>query len=180
MVPVPGPSAAITALSVAGDLLEAGQGRFTFVGFLPAKAKARADAIAELATLQHAWVLYEAPHRIGETLTALAQQLPPTRRLLIGRELTKLFEQAQTMPVADAPGWLAADPARGKGEFVLVIEGAAKVGAQAGAVDAQADRVLDLLLRELPAKRAAKMAAAITGADTAALYAVALSRRADD
>ncbi|MFX6040839.1 hypothetical protein ABTE96_22970, partial [Acinetobacter baumannii] len=77
---------------------------------LPSKAKARTEAIAALATLEHAWVVYEAPHRIADTLAALAQQLPPTRRLLIGRELTKLFEQAETMLVADAPAWLAADP----------------------------------------------------------------------
>ncbi|NSX03703.1 16S rRNA (cytidine(1402)-2'-O)-methyltransferase [Cupriavidus gilardii] len=177
VVPLPGPSAAVTALSVAGDMLDTGAGRFTFAGFLPSKAKARSEAIAALATLDHAWVIYEAPHRIADTLAALAQQLPPTRRLLIGRELTKLFEQAETMAVADAPAWLAADPARAKGEFVLVIEGAGASAKGEAALDADAQRVLGLLLKELPAKRAAKLAAAITGADTAALYAMALARR---
>jgi 16S rRNA (cytidine1402-2'-O)-methyltransferase len=78
-----GPSAAVTALSVAGDMLEAGEGRFTFVGFLPGKAKARADEIARLAALDHAWVLYEAPHRIADTLAALAaaaRHAPPADR----------------------------------------------------------------------------------------------------
>lgn len=181
VVPIPGPSAAVAALSVAGDLLDAGQGRFTFAGFLPTKAKARAEAIAGLAALEHAWVIYEAPHRIADTLAALAQHLPPSRRMLVGRELTKLFEQAETMTVTAGPDWLKADPAREKGEFVLVVEGAGKAGnADAGAVDPQAVRVLDLLLQELPAKRAAKLGAAITGADTAALYALALQRRAQD
>lgn len=178
VVPLPGPSAAVAALSVAGELLDSGEGRFTFVGFLPPKAKARADAIAGLAGLDHAWVLYEAPHRIAETLAALAEGLPPSRRLLIGRELTKLFEQTAVMPVVQGPAWLAEDASRAKGEFVLVVEGAAAAGAAAADVpDAQAQRVLTLLLAELPAKRAAKLAAAITGARTDALYQLALAQR---
>lgn len=182
VVPLPGPSAAVTALSVAGELLDASAGRFHFVGFLPAKPKARAEAIAALAPLEHAWVLYEAPHRIADTLAALREGLPGTRRLLIGRELTKLFENIAVMPVAEAADWLAADASRGKGEFVLVVEGAGAVGqaGEADAVDPQARRVLDLLLAELPAKRAAKLAAAITGAKTDALYQLALTRRAGD
>lgn len=177
VVPLPGPSAAVTALSVAGSMLDTGGGQFSFVGFLPTKPKARIDAIARLAALDHAWVCYEAPHRIAETLAALAAGLPPARRVLIGRELTKLFEEAAVMPVADAPGWLAADGNRAKGEFVLVVEGAA-AAQDDGAPDAQAQRVLGLLLGELPAKRAAKLAAAITGASTDALYRLALAKRA--
>ncbi|WP_454765300.1 16S rRNA (cytidine(1402)-2'-O)-methyltransferase [Cupriavidus campinensis] len=183
VVPLPGPSAAVAALSVAGDMLEAGagDGRFTFVGFLPGKAKARADAIAQLAGLDHAWVLYEAPHRIADTLAALAAALPGTRRLLVGRELTKLFEETPVMTVAEAPAWLAAEASRGKGEFVLVVEGAARAeGAGDDAPDAEAQRVLKLLVAELPAKRAAKLAAAITGAKTDALYQLALAQRAGD
>ncbi|AZG13080.1 16S rRNA (cytidine(1402)-2'-O)-methyltransferase [Cupriavidus pauculus] len=180
VVPLPGPSAAVTALSVAGDMVEAGDGRFTFVGFLPGKAKARQDAIAQLAALDHAWILYEAPHRIADTLAALAQALPATRRLLIGRELTKLFEETPVVTVADAPAWLAAEAARGKGEFVLVVEGAGRAeDADADTPDPEAVRVLKLLLAELPAKRAAKLAAAITGARTDALYQLALAQRGE-
>lgn len=180
VVPLPGPSAAVTALSVAGDMLESGEGRFTFVGFLPGKAKARQDAIAKLAELDHAWVFYEAPHRIAETLAALADGLPGTRRLLIGRELTKLFEETPVLTVAEAPAWLAAEATRGKGEFVLVVEGAGRAeAADDDAPSPEAERVLKLLLPELPAKRAAKLAAAITGAKTDALYKLALAQRAD-
>ncbi|NOV25612.1 16S rRNA (cytidine(1402)-2'-O)-methyltransferase [Cupriavidus necator] len=178
VVPLPGPSAAVTALSVAGDLLDAGAGRFTFAGFLPPKPKARAEAIARLAALDHAWVCYEAPHRIADTLAALAAGLPGERRLLVGRELTKLFEDIAVLPVAQAPAWLAADPNRAKGEFVLVVEGAGSAAAEGGLPDAEAQRVLSLLLAELPAKRAAKLAAAITGAGTDALYQLALAQRA--
>lgn len=179
VVPLPGPSAAVAALSVAGEMLDTGAGRFTFVGFLPSKAKARAEAIAALAALDHAWVLYEAPHRIAETLAALAAGLPPARRLLVGRELTKLFEETPVMTVAEAPAWLAAEATRAKGEFVLVVEGAAAGAADDGSPDAEAQRVLSLLLAELPAKRAAKLAAAITGAGTDALYKLALAQRAE-
>ncbi|QYY31459.1 MULTISPECIES: 16S rRNA (cytidine(1402)-2'-O)-methyltransferase [Cupriavidus] len=180
VVPLPGPSAAVAALSVAGEMLDTGAGRFTFVGFLPSKPKARGEAIAALAALDHAWVLYEAPHRIAETLAALAAGLPPARRLLVGRELTKLFEETPVMTVAEAPAWLAAEATRAKGEFVLVVEGAAANAADDGAPDAQAQRVLSLLLAELPAKRAAKLAAAITGASTDALYKLALAQRGGD
>ncbi|WP_432258592.1 16S rRNA (cytidine(1402)-2'-O)-methyltransferase [Cupriavidus sp. TMH.W2] len=178
VVPLPGPSAAVAALSVAGDMLDAGEGRFTFVGFLPSKPKARTEAIARLAALDHAWVCYEAPHRIADTLAALAAGLPGERRLLVGRELTKLFEDIAVLPVAQAPAWLAADPNRAKGEFVLVVEGAGSAAAADGLPDAEAQRVLALLLAELPAKRAAKLAAAITGAGTDALYQLALAQRA--
>ncbi|MGN5476057.1 16S rRNA (cytidine(1402)-2'-O)-methyltransferase [Cupriavidus basilensis] len=180
VVPLPGPSAAVAALSVAGEMLDTGAGRFTFVGFLPNKPKARGEAIATLAVLDHAWVLYEAPHRIAETLAALAAGLPPARRLLVGRELTKLFEETPVMSVAEAPAWLAAEATRAKGEFVLVVEGAAASEADDGAPDAEAQRVLSLLLAELPAKRAAKLAAAITGASTDALYKLALAQRGGD
>lgn len=180
VVPLPGPSAAVTALSVAGDMLEHGEGRFTFVGFLPGKTKARAEAIAALAPLDHPWVLYEAPHRIADTLAALAAAVPE-RRVMIGRELTKLFEETPVLKAADAPAWLAGEATRGKGEFVLVVEGAPRASAGADdAPDAHAVRVLDLLLAELPAKRAAKLASAITGAGTQALYQRALARRAGE
>ena len=102
----------------------------------------------------------------------MAEHLP-ARRILIGRELTKLFEQIVVLPAADGPAWLAADASHGKGEFVLVVEGA---GAQDAAPTAMAaDQVLRLLLVELPAKRAAKLAGAITGASVDTLYQSALA-----
>ncbi|MGA3844101.1 16S rRNA (cytidine(1402)-2'-O)-methyltransferase [Ralstonia pseudosolanacearum] len=176
VIPLPGASAVVTALSAAGALLETSDGQFTFVGFLPPKAGQRDTAIRQWAAHGPAWVLYEAPHRIDATLAALAAHLP-ARRLLIGRELTKLFEQIVVLPAAEAPAWLAADASHGKGEFVLVVEGA---GAQEAAPTAlAADQVLRLLLAELPAKRAAKLAGAITGAPVDALYQSALALKND-
>ncbi len=120
VVPLPGASALATALSVAGDWA----GTFTFLGFLPTKAKQRTSALQSLASHSHAMVFYEAPHRVVETVQALADAFGGERRLLIARELTKLHEAVHCCTLAEGPAWLAADPNRQRGEFVLVVEGA--------------------------------------------------------
>lgn len=165
VVPVPGPNAALAALSVAG----LGEAHFLFYGFLPAKPAARRREIEALRALPYALVFYEAPHRIADTIGDLAADFEPERELVIARELTKVFEQIERMTLGEAPAWLAADPNRSRGEFVLVV-GSAK----ATDSSAQAERALRLLLAELPLNRAVKLAAAITGASRNALYARAL------
>jgi 16S rRNA (cytidine1402-2'-O)-methyltransferase len=172
VVPLPGPNAAITALSAAG-LADA---RFLFAGFLPAKTTARRAEIERLATTEAALVFYEAPHRIEETVADLAATLEPQRTLVIARELTKLFEQIAAMPIAEGPAWLAADANRRRGEFVLVVSGPPP---RAG-LGAEEERVLQALLAELPVKQAAKLAATITGAAKNALYERALELKAGD
>ncbi|MDA0235779.1 MAG: 16S rRNA (cytidine(1402)-2'-O)-methyltransferase [Proteobacteria bacterium] len=172
VVPLPGPCAAVAALSVSGFA----EGGFRFVGFLPAKAGARAAALRELADERAAMVFHEAPHRIVECVADMEQVLGGARELLIAREMTKLHEQIVRMPLAQTAAWFAADTNRLRGEFVLVVE-----GAPAGeVVDARARRVLDLLLAELPVKGAARLAAEITGAPRKALYALALERKGED
>ena len=166
VVPLPGPNAAAAALSVAG-LTDA---RFLFAGFLPTKATARRAEIERLAAVEAALVFYEAPHRIEETLADLAAVLEPQRTLVVARELTKLFEQIAAMPVADGPVWLAADPNRKRGEFVLIASGPPP----RSGLGAEEERVLRALLEELPVKQAAKLAATITGAAKNALYERAL------
>lgn len=166
VVPVPGPCAAIAALSVAG-FVEPG---FHFAGFLPARQAARRGAIEQLRALTVPFVLYESPHRIMECVADLAETLEPERDIVIARELTKVFEQIERLPLAQAKAWLEADPNRQRGEFVLIVAGAP---ANEG-LGAEAERVLGLLLAELPVKTAARLAAEITGAPRNALYARAL------
>jgi 16S rRNA (cytidine1402-2'-O)-methyltransferase len=172
VVPLPGASALATALSVAGDWVST----FTFIGFLPPKTKQRAAALAPLAKHPHAMVFYEAPHRIVETVQALADVFGGERRLLIGRELTKLHEGLHRCTLAEGPGWLVEDANRQRGEFVLVVEGA-PADDQSGH---DHDALLGVLLEELPVSGAAKVAAALTGASRNALYTRALALKKDD
>jgi 16S rRNA (cytidine1402-2'-O)-methyltransferase len=172
VIPLPGPNAAIAALSAAG----LSDPRFLFVGFLPAKVGARETAIRELAGVDAALVFYEAPHRVMETVGALVDLLEPQREIVIARELSKLFEQIERMPLADAPAWLAADANHQRGEFVLVVSGPPP----REGMDAETERVLIALLAELPVKQAAKLAAEITGQPKNALYARALELKARD
>ena len=166
VTPLPGPNAAIAALSAAG----LDDTAFHFVGFLPAKVGARRTAIETLQAIPAALVFYEAPHRIEETLGDLAALLEPTRDIVIARELTKLFEQIVRLPLPEAPAWLAADDNHRRGEFVLVVSGPPpRTG-----LDGESERILRILLDELPVKQAAKLAASITGQAKNALYARAL------
>lgn len=166
VTPLPGPNAAVAALSAAG----LDDPHFHFVGFLPAKIGARRTAIEALQGTAATLVFYEAPHRIAETVADLAALLEPGREIVIARELTKLFEQIERMPLAAAPAWLAADENRRRGEFVLLVSAPpARQG-----IDADSERILKLLLAELPVKQAAKLAAAITGRSKSDLYARAL------
>lgn len=170
VVPVPGASAVTTLLSAAGAWIET----FRFIGFLPSKSQQRAQAITALAADPSALVFYEAPHRIVETVAALAEGLGGERRLLVGRELTKRFEEIHEVALGEAVAWFEADANRQRGEFVLAVSGAAAASSEDG-VDAEAERVLALLVAELPTKSAAKLAAAITGAPKNALYERALA-----
>jgi 16S rRNA (cytidine1402-2'-O)-methyltransferase len=171
VIPLPGPCAATTALSAAGLEDE----HWLFYGFLPAKRGQRQKALAETAALSCALVFYEAPHRVLETVADMASTLGTARTLLIARELTKLHESIHALPLGEAQGWLEADPMRQKGEFVLIVSGAAKTVHEA---EGESERILKLLLAEdLPVKQAARLAAAITGAPKNALYAQALELR---
>jgi|JI10StandDraft_1071094.scaffolds.fasta_scaffold86638_2 16S rRNA (cytidine1402-2'-O)-methyltransferase len=171
VIPVPGANAAIAALCAAG----LPDPRFLFVGFLPAKVGARRTAISDLAAVDAALVFYEAPHRVRETVADLTELLDPRRTIVIARELTKLFEQIEAMPLPEAPAWLAADANRERGEFVLLVS----APPPREGMDAEAERVLKALLAELPVKQAAKLAAEITGLSKNELYARALALKED-
>lgn len=173
VVPIPGPSAALAALSVAGDVVGSG---FEFCGFLPAKGAERQVALQQLVAREQTQVLFEAPHRI-EALAAHLAALAPQRRVTLGRELTKQFETVVTQAAAELPAWLAADANRLRGEFVLVLHGLTPAAPAADDLPPAAERCLAVLQRELPLKQAVALAAEISGAPRNALYQRALRRR---
>lgn len=173
VVPLPGANAAACALSAAGMEVP----HWLFYGFLPARPAARRKVLQELAALPYALVFYEAPHRILECVADLAEALGGARRVTLARELTKLFESIHTLALDEAMAWLAADPNRQKGEFVLIVE-----GAPAASVDEDTTRLRDtlmVLLEELPVKQAAGLAAKLTGLKKNAAYALALQIKAE-
>ncbi len=175
IVPIPGPSAVAAAISAAGLVAE----RFAFVGFLPAQAKPRRECLATIGAWPVALVFYEAPHRIAATLDELARALDPHRTLSIARELTKAFETIASMPLGEASAWIAADPNRARGEFVLIVD-APRSEMQSSALTPQTERLLAALLDELPPSRAARVVAAATGLAREAIYARALALQARD
>ena len=176
IVPVPGPSATIAAISAAG----LGAEGFIFLGFLPKTPKARREALASVASLGHALVIFEAPHRVCATICELAAALGGEREIVIARELTKRFETIARMRLGEALDWFAADSNRERGEFVLVIdapEGAANRGTTSSA---EVERWLRALLGELPPSRAARVVAAVTGQSRDDVYARALALKSAD
>jgi 16S rRNA (cytidine1402-2'-O)-methyltransferase len=163
VVPVPGPSAVISALSVAGLPTD----RFSFEGFLPAKSSARRTALEALALEGRTMVFFEAPHRIVETLQDMRDIFSPQRPATLARELTKTFETVRQDSLAQLLDWVVADDNQQRGEIVLVVQGAP---AQAVEISAEHQRILRLLAAELPPKKAAALTAEITGADKKQLY----------
>lgn len=172
VIPIPGPSALTAALSAAG--LSAPQ--FLFYGFLPSRPGARRAALSALSSLPHALVFFEAPHRLLQTLEDMTQVLGPSRVVLIAREITKVFESFQRCELAQARAWLMEDANRMRGEFVLIVEGAATAPAEA---TAQGQRTLEILLSDLPLKQAVHLTAAITGTKKNVLYRRALELKKD-
>ena len=167
VTPLPGATAAISALSASGLLHD----QFHFVGFLPARSKQRETVLLTLRKLAATIVLYEAPHRIIETVTALVDAFEPNRTIVFARELSKMFEEIHRCTLAEASEWLTADAHRQKGEFVILLEGAPTA---TDADAAEAERVLTILLSACSVKQAAALAAQITGQKKNALYERAL------
>ena len=161
--PVPGPSALIAALSVAGLPSD----RFAFEGFLPAKAGARRERLATLASEPRTLLFYESSHRIEDALADAVTVIGPDRPAAIARELTKLFETVLSGTLGELHARVAADADQRKGEFVLLIQG---VGDDADARLVEGRRVYAKLVEHLPPSTAAKLAAEISGSPRKALY----------
>lgn len=170
IVTLPGPCAAIAALTLAGLPTD----RFLFAGFLPAKAKARGEAIAELAGVRATLVLYESGPRLGGALAALAEGLGD-RAAAVARELTKLYEECVTGTLTTLAARYAEAPP--KGEIVIVI---GPPGEPAGedADDDAVDAALAEALCTMPVAKAAKAVAARFGRERSDVYARALVLKA--
>ncbi len=168
--PIPGASAIITALSVAGLPTD----RFTFEGFLPAKSVGRNKALQANLKEQRTQVYYESSHRIAKTIEAMLEIFGAERKVVLARELTKMFEQIYRGNLAGLQAWINADPMHQKGEFVLMLAGHEKEESsdeQSVAVES----LVKILVDELPVKQAASLAAKITGKKKNELYKLAMS-----
>jgi len=163
---IPGPSAITAALAVAG----LPTARFCFEGFLPARSRERRTALARLATESRTLVLFEAPHRIVETLADLVEEFGGDRAAVVARELTKAHETIYRGTLAEIAALAAGEPNFQRGELTLVIQG---VEEKADSVDRQLlRRAVDLLAKELPPARVAAIAAQLTGATRNEAYAL--------
>ena len=168
VVPIPGASAVIAALSASGIT----QNGFYFYGFLPASGAARRKMFAQLKAQTVTLVFYEAPHRIIECVEDIAKVLGDNRQITFCRELTKTFETIYTCPASRASAWLQADTNQQRGEFVLLVEAAPVVETQE--ISEEAQRVLKCLMNELPLKQAVALATEITNLKKNDLYEFAL------
>ncbi len=168
VIPIPGANAALSALSAAGfsDL------HFLFYGFLPSKHAARIRELEALAALPYLLVFYEAPHRILESVADMQKAFGGERRIVMAREITKLYESIHACLLDQALKWLTADANNQRGEFVLLVSGAQ---VDAGRIKGEATRILAILLHELPLKQAVQMAVTITGVNRNELYQLALN-----
>lgn len=168
VVPLPGPCAAIAALSAAGLPSD----RFCYEGFLPAKSKGRRDALKAIEQEPRTLIFYESTHRLLDSLDDICAVLGESRYVVLARELTKTWESIHGAPIGELAEWVKEDENRRKGEMVLIVEGF-KAPAD-DALPADALRTLALLQTELPLKKAAALAAEIHGVKKNALYKYAL------
>jgi len=170
VVAIPGPCAAIAALSIAGLATD----RFVFEGFLPAKSAARRAALQALAQETRTLVFYEGPHRLEATLQDLAAVFGAERAAAVAREITKRFEHVYRGTLAALASQCATDANMTRGEIVLVVAGAPRQ--DDGDADALAAAgTLKVLLQELPVSQAARIAAQLTGRGRKELYELALA-----
>ena len=164
VAPVPGPSACVTALAVSGQAT----GRFVFEGFLPMNARQRRERLAALAGEERTVIFYEAPHKLRATLADLAAAFGPERGVTLARELTKLHEEVDKTTLGAAAAHYAENAPRG--EYVLVMEGAAAPAPEAVSLQEAAQRARRLIEEGLSPTAAAKQAAAGTPYSKSEVY----------
>lgn len=171
VIPIPGPSALIAALSASGLPTD----RFIFEGFLPVKSIARRQRLEVLKGETRTLILYEAPHRIVETLSDLVNIFGQDRRAVLARELTKTFETLRVSSLLPLFEWVQSDPEQQRGEIVLLVAGAPPV--VDSILTSEAESILKILLTELPVKQASSLTAKITGISKRLLYDYAVKSK---
>jgi len=176
VIPLPGPSAVITALMATGVTTDASPG-FIFAGFAPTKSMARQRWLRQWSALPAALVFYEAPHRITASIQDLLGVAGPDRRVAFARELTKRFEEIATMPLSQAQAWFEQDKHREQGEYVVILYPPDAIQDQETESDQTAgiDAWLVALLETMSVRDIARVAAKATGQSRDALYARVLA-----
>lgn len=175
VVPIPGASAMLAALSVSGLPSD----RFVFEGFLPSKSGARHKRLSALVDESRTLIFYEAPHRLLETLTDMGEAFGSQRYIVLARELTKTFETIRGDTIGGLVDWVANDSSQQKGEIVLLVHGK-PVEESSDQQEVLGQRILVVLLEELPLSQASALAAKISGAKKNGLYQYGLSLIRDD
>jgi len=168
IVPIPGPSALIAALSVSGLPTDT----FCYEGFLPAKSKSRLQQLQLLQYEKRTMIFYEAPHRVLESLQDMLQIWGPEREVVIARELTKMYETVYSTTLAELIEWVKKDENQQRGEIVLMVKGAEITPTEESGIPT--DHLLKILLAELPLKQAVELAAKISNKRKNDLYQRAL------
>lgn len=164
VVPIPGPSAVITALSAAGLPTD----RFSYEGFLPAKPQKRLNALIELKNDRRTLVFYESPHRLMDTLPALEEVLGAERQMAVGRELTKTYEQFVSGSIAEVLHYFTENSDKVRGEFVLMVMGAVE---QEQTDVTEHDELIQAMLKQgLPVKQIAEIIAEVSGEKKKPIY----------
>ena len=171
VIPIPGASAVVAALSASGLT----KPHSLFYGFLPNKSAARRSVLQALVEHPYTLVFYEAPHRILESVADLQAVFGDEREIVLARELTKLFENIHRCTMGEAMAWLNSDPNNQRGEFVVLVAGAE---AKPDGLSSEVEKTLALLLQELPLKQAVQLAVKITGGNKNELYQRALELKA--
>jgi len=170
VIPIPGPCAAIAALTVSGLPTD----QFVFVGFLPAKGAVREKKLMALKNESRTLIFYESVHRIVNLIDLLNTIFEPDRIATVARELTKTYETIYQAKLAEIKDWLQNMPEQIKGEFVIVVQGA-PLKKEDEVVTQDYVRILKILLNEMPLKQAVDIACELTGARRKILYSLALT-----
>lgn len=171
---IPGPCAAVAALSVAGLPTD----RFCFEGFLPAKSIARQQVLQGLLPETRTLIFYEAPHRIVDSIADMIIVFGELRVATLVKELTKTFETVKKGSLVELAAWLGEDPKRTQGEFVVLLTGVAKPAASD--FSPEAERTLKILLAQLPLKQAVQLTVQLTGMNKKPVYQAALDLQRDN